>query len=120
MSTSKFRIHKDTPVLREGTEEESRVVCAVLRWLEVRAKEVPDEYGADWLENIENDAWHSALLRRLLDGKEPTEKRPPTLHSYPFYPEDCSTEHAEFEEVQVYGYMGLKCTTCGAMKWRSS
>lgn len=65
--------------------EMERVVKAVLDWLTVRAREMPDEYDANWIASLEVDADHSALLSRLLDGKEPLEHRPPLYMSYPWY-----------------------------------
>ena len=64
--------------------EMERVVKAVLDWLRIRGKEMPD-YNADWLVSLEVDADHSALLSRLLDGKEPLEHKPPLYMSYPWY-----------------------------------
>lgn len=61
----------------------SKDIDALLRWLSIRAEhgyEFPDNYyqfGAD--------IGHSALLRRLLDGKEPLPDPPPRSFSYPWY-----------------------------------
>lgn len=39
---------------------------------------------ANWA-NAEAEVWHSALLARLLNGKLPTEEKPPLKHAYPDY-----------------------------------
>ena len=48
----------------------------VARWLEVG---YPDKGPTP------ADAWHSALLQRLLDGKDPLPVPPPRAYSYPWY-----------------------------------
>ena len=65
--------------------EMERIVKAVLDWIIIRAREEDPDFNAPWVQSLEVDADHSALLSRLLDGKEPTEHRPPLAYSYPWY-----------------------------------
>ena len=61
------------------TPEQAR--HAVVRWLEVRAAHgYADEHPVTPAE-----ASHSALLARLLSGKEPLPSPPPLSYSYPWY-----------------------------------
>lgn len=57
---------------------------AMIQWLKQRGKE-RSEYSADWLASLEPDADHSALLERILGGKQPLEHAPPVIMSYPWY-----------------------------------
>ncbi len=54
-------------------------VACVLRWLEICRK------GNDARSIITINAHKSALLKRLLDGKEPLPVAPPLSFSYPWY-----------------------------------
>src|SRR5688500_14473153 len=69
---------------RRPTSEEIRVVKAVVLWLGVRAAADP-RYDAEWLRQLFPDAFHSALLWRLLDGRPVLPKPPPVAFSYPWY-----------------------------------
>ncbi len=46
-----------------------------------------DEFASRILLQIAIDAAHSALLHRLLSGKEPLPVPPPLKHAYPVYPD---------------------------------
>jgi len=55
----------------------------LLRWLRIR-----EEHGTPFptsLIQLHADIDHSALLKRLFDGKEPFDKPPPRAFSYPNY-----------------------------------
>lgn len=60
-----------------SSEEEDRILKAVLTWIIIA---YPDA-----ISNLRSDMWHSALLSRLLDGKEPLAQPPPIASSYPWY-----------------------------------
>ena len=63
--------------------EAMRGVACLVKWLEVREQEgkpFPASLG-----QLKVDIDHSALLRRLLDGKQPLPHPPPLKHSYPDY-----------------------------------
>lgn len=60
------------------------VVGAVVRWLQIRGIERPD-YTAPWLTALVDDAKHSALLQRLLDGGQPFVDKPPLRDGQPDY-----------------------------------
>jgi hypothetical protein len=71
----------------------------VSRWISIYNKnhsKLPNEHDAD----------HSALLLRLLSGKEPLDKPPPLRHSYPAYDlaEGAPVEIFEINEVHFEGY----------------
>lgn len=68
----------------------------VVRWLLLKERHEPtgwhskrDERRWDDGEfaQLRADASHSALLRRLLSGKEPLPEPPPLKHAYPDYPD---------------------------------
>ena len=67
-----------------NSDEQWKVVAAVIRWLEVRGKH-SQELSAPWLAHLYVDALHSALLRRLLSGLEPMPEPPPLRYNYPDY-----------------------------------
>ena len=70
---------------RERYPNEHWGIICLLRWLRIRAdngKPFPESLG-----QLEVDIDHSALLRRLLSGKEPLPQPPPLKHSYPDYGE---------------------------------
>lgn len=64
------------------TAEELRFGEAVLRWVRICME---NEYPAPGQLPSDADLWHSALLRRLLDGKMPLSTPPPLWNSYPWY-----------------------------------
>jgi hypothetical protein len=58
-------------------------IKALIQWLALR-----EEHGRPFpssLEQLQCDLDHSALLLRLLEGKEPFPEPPPRAHSYPNY-----------------------------------
>lgn len=59
------------------------------RWLEIKEQEEyvgrKRKYSDGEFSQLRADVSHSALLRRLLSGKEPLEEPPPLEHSYPDY-----------------------------------
>ena len=79
-------------------ETRSADINALLRWLEIRAKHGIPFPGSLWSLNI--DASKSALLDRLLEGKEPLPEPPPLSFSYPWYTlieEGAGISHTVFE-----------------------
>jgi len=65
------------------TARTNEAIQAFLRWLEIR-----EAWGAPfpkYLGQLRADADHSALLQRLLEGKDPFPEPPPRSHSYPNY-----------------------------------
>lgn len=61
----------------------SKDIDCLFRWLQIR-----EENGISFPNNLTQlgvDVGHSALLRRLLEGKEPLPIAPPCTHSYPWY-----------------------------------
>lgn len=62
-------------------------IDTLLRWLEIYATENPDwaPLDLDQLVQLRADIDHSALLQRLLSGKEPLPHPPPLSYSYPDY-----------------------------------
>lgn len=75
-------------------EEVQRIISIIARWLYIREfHESPS--GTPWaqydhgfaMRQMRADVDHSALLRRLLEGKEPLDEPPPKLYSYPVYPD---------------------------------
>ncbi len=60
------------------------------RWLRIRAQ-YPDRHGPltdpRVLTQLGADVDHSALLFRLLRGREPLPEPPPKEHAYPVYPD---------------------------------
>lgn len=60
------------------TKEEIRVLGCVKRWLDIKNRN-----RGDMITSADVD--HSALLNRLLDGKEPLPEPPPLMNSYPDY-----------------------------------
>jgi hypothetical protein len=74
---------------QDWTEEQKTAARAtaraVIRWLQIRRAfersdilELPEE-------QLLADLWHSALVERLLSGKEPLDRPPPRSFSYPWY-----------------------------------
>ena len=60
-----------------------RGIMCFLRWIQIRAENghpIPN-----FLPAIEGDIFHSYLLRRMLDGKEPLEAPPPESFGQPWY-----------------------------------
>lgn len=70
------------------------------RWLEIR-----EAHGIDLRrrDNLYVDADHSALLHRLLEGKEPFEEPPPCAYSYPWYE---LLENGKASAIEVYPSFG--------------
>lgn len=67
----------DNEILQVNLQEAQRVVRCVYRWMEIA-----EENGRN---TRQVDAVHSALLLRLILGKEPLPKPPPRFFSYPCY-----------------------------------
>ena len=66
----------------EQTEAWRGIMC-FLRWIQIRAENghpIPN-----FLSAMEGDIFHSHLLRRLLDGKDPLEAPPPESFGQPWY-----------------------------------
>lgn len=83
----------------------------LLRWLELR------EAGANYrpLSNtLRIDVAHSALLRRLLDGKEPLPEPPPKAMSYPWYD---LVEQGKGEPFEVFE-LNSKELVINQYRWR--
>lgn len=60
----------------QGKDREAwRGIMCFLRWIQLRA--LNGHAVPDFLPGIEGDVFHSMLLRRLLDGKEPLPHPPP-------------------------------------------
>lgn len=75
--------HRDAYVIR----------AVVSRWLRIRAEHEdltwkPYDRGA--LTQLAADVDHSALLVRLLEGKEPLKEPPRKEYGYPVYPDENS------------------------------
>jgi len=68
------------------TDEQREVLEKVKQWLRVRIEhqDAPQEVKDVW-QQLTADIDHSALLGRLLDGKEPLDIPPPLSYSYPWY-----------------------------------
>lgn len=87
-----------------------------LRWIRICRRE---GYCVDKDDGLPTDAdlWHSSLLGRLIDGKEPLSAPPPLLNSYPCY------ALAEGDAVTVRdGYerpkLAPECLLLGGALWR--
>src|SRR5262249_3180515 len=68
---------------RGANREAWRGIMCLLRWVEIR-----EENGhpvPPYMRAIEGDLFHSPLLRRLLDGKEPLPCPPPERKGQPWY-----------------------------------
>ena len=66
----------------EQTEAWRGIMC-FLRWIQIRAENghpIPN-----FLPAMEGDIFHSHLLRRLLEGKDPLEAPPPESFGQPWY-----------------------------------
>jgi len=68
------------------TDEQREVLEKVKQWLAVRIEHqnAPQEVKDVW-QQLTADIDHSALLGRLLEGKEPFDIPPPLSYSYPWY-----------------------------------
>ena len=55
----------------------------LLQWLHIREESGHPLPDSVW--ELSLDIWHSALLQRLLEGKEPHTIPPPTAHGEPWY-----------------------------------
>jgi len=79
------------------------------RWLEIR-----DRYGhhLTTLSQLKADIDHSALLERLLSGREPFPEPPPRAFSYPWYElvEDGRSEALEAQLIEQDGGLFPKGT----------
>ncbi len=64
--------------MSDPAEVKDYVLRCVARWLDVRARHLRNPA-------IGADVSHSALLGRLLEGKEPLDAPPPKSYSYPWY-----------------------------------
>jgi hypothetical protein len=77
------------------TEEQARfAMMQFTRWLALKEKHEPSHRtggGLRWkpheLTQINADVVHSALLHRLLRGREPLPEPPTLRHAYPVYPD---------------------------------
>ena len=68
---------------RGQNPEAWRGIVCFLRWMQIRAENghpIPN-----FLPAMEGDIFHSHLLRRLLDGKEPLDAPPPENFGQPWY-----------------------------------
>jgi hypothetical protein len=68
---------------RGQTPEAWRGIVCFLRWIEIRAENghpIPNLLPA-----MEGDIYHSHLLRRMLEGKEPLDTPPPESFGQPWY-----------------------------------
>jgi hypothetical protein len=68
---------------RGANQEAWRGIMCLLRWVEIR-----EENGHPvpfFLRAMEGDIFHSPLLRRLLEGKEPLKHPPPEANGQPWY-----------------------------------
>jgi len=86
--------------LASRPEPEWQGVVVFLRWLECQEKGGKERPGT--FNRFLVNASHSALLRRLIDGKEPFEHPPPLNRSYPWY-ELMETGKATASDVREYG-----------------
>ncbi len=66
------------------TEEQTKILEAVCRWIEAAAAAGVDVFQGGPTQFRAN-MWHSSLLARLLQGKEPLPEPPPLAYSYPNY-----------------------------------
>ena len=69
------------------TREQENTLTAVKEWVRLRIEHearASEETKLVW-QQLLADIDHSALLPRLLDGKEALEKAPPRAYSYPWY-----------------------------------
>lgn len=67
-------------------EQRAAVKVAFKLWVDV-ATHHDYQPIRDW-GNFAAEVDHSALLRRLLEGKPPLREKPRTEHSYPVYPDE--------------------------------
>ena len=75
------------PILSDlSVDQRLAVLWAFKRWVYVAQREGYSPI-IDWM-NFANEVDHSALLSRLLSGKDALEKKPPTQYSCPVYPDD--------------------------------
>jgi len=82
-------------------EIQQATLNVVKRWLKIRGKPGDTQLCAD----ID----HSALLVRLLDGKEPLPAPPPRANSYPWYD---LIESGKGEAMEVWRYPGWPGILC--------
>lgn len=78
-----------------NTEAWRGVMC-VLRWLSIREDNSIPPPGR--FHHMEDDISHSALLRRLIDGKDPLPDPPPESYGQPWYE---LMENGQSTDVQV-------------------
>jgi hypothetical protein len=64
-------------------EEAWRGILCFFRWIEIRA--LNGHATPSFLEGLQQDLHHSALLRRLIAGKEPLPEPPPESFGQPWY-----------------------------------
>lgn len=81
---------------RGENAEAWRGVMCVLRWLAIREENRIPPPGR--FTNLEEDITFSALLRRLIQGKEPLPEPPPESFGQPWYD---LMEHGRAEAVEV-------------------
>lgn len=83
------------------SDEQQRVLNAIKRWLSVAGKEgYWGETGLVHFQQLCADIDHSALLRRLIEGKQPLPIPPPRAIGYPWY-DIIERGHATVFEVLV-------------------
>jgi len=71
------------------TNEQKWAFKSALRtWLQIKAEFEGSYMDSQLATRISVDADHSALLDRLLDGKEPLPEPPEKRNAYPVYPDD--------------------------------
>ena len=97
----------------------SKDINILIRWLEIK-KENGKDVG--FLEQLKCDIDHSALLQRLLEGKEPTEETPPRSYSHPNYDLieygfSCPLEVWEDVAFNVFG-TDQPCVVIDQFPWR--
>ena len=74
---------KMIPIAYDTWEVQFALKC-IKRWLEIREK-FEDRAKDRGFSQLRADIDHSALLHRLLEGKEPLPEPPPLKNSYPDY-----------------------------------
>ncbi len=86
----------------QGNSHEAwRGIMCFLRWIQIRA--LNGHAIPNFLPGLEGDVFHSMLLRRMLDGKEPLQHPPPESFGKAWY-ELLETGRAENVEVQTWAW----------------
>ncbi len=87
----------DPPLTRDQIEE---VIGAVARWLRIAFENQPRPQDEPPKPATSEDAQHSALLRRLLAGRDALPEAPPRMMAHPGY------EFAEGQEIRCLSVRG--------------